>query len=358
MPRNDGAPASRKSSDAVAKGRCDVVVAEHPDRLYRQPLDREAFLSLARRAGLTMIATVGKGDERIGHADDQFSGDLDVILARRESATIARRMRSKHASKRSAGEWPGGPPPLGYRLDPDRKSLVIVPAEAKLVRQAVKRLLRGESSLAVSRSLSAESGRRWTPSNCLKLLTSPTLAGRRDDGSAAKWKPVVPPADHEAMVALRRSRSRGKRGPMGRYRLSGVLRCAACGASMAAQTQRGQLGWRCSLPAGGCGNVSIDNDVATEGLLDQLAAMLDSKAFRKALAKAMSSAPEVSAAAADVVTLRERLVVLEDALGAGDLDLDAFRRLAPKVKADLVDAEGVFELRTGRSNVAVVATHW
>ena len=129
----------------------------------------------------------------------------------------------------------GRPARLGYRLDPRRKSLTVVPAEAKLVRSAVKRLLRGESSLSVSRWLTEESGRRWTPSNCLKLLTSPTLAGLRDDGSKAKWKHVVSPADHEALVALRRSRSRGKRGPIGRYRLSGVMRCAACGASMAAQ---------------------------------------------------------------------------------------------------------------------------
>jgi hypothetical protein len=299
-----------------------------------------------------MIATVGKGDERIGHADDQFSGDLDVILARRESATIARRMRSKHVSKRAAGEWPGGLAPLGYRLDPENKSLAVEPADAKLVRQAVKRLLKGESSLAVSRWLSQTSGRRWTPSNCLKLLTSPTLAGRREDGSPAKWKPVVPPADHEALVALRQSRSRGKRGPIGRYRLSGVMRCGVCGHSMAAQVQRGQPGWRCSLPAGGCGNVSISDDVATEGLLDELAVMLDSPAFRQALADAMNEAPEVAAAAQATVALRDRLTTLEDALASGDLDLDAFRRLVPKVKADLAAAEALLGRSTGKGAVA------
>jgi DNA invertase Pin-like site-specific DNA recombinase len=334
-------PGFEELLDAVSKGQCDVVVAEHPDRLYRQPLDREAFLLLARSAGLTMIATVGKGDERIGHADDQFSGDLDVILARRESATIARRMRSKHVTKRAEGEWPGGPAPLGYRLDPENKSLAVVPADAKLVRQAVEMFLRGDSSLAVSRWLSAESRRRWTPSNCLKLLTSPTLAGKREDGTKAKWDAIVPPADHETLAALRQSRSRGKRGPIGRYRLSGVMRCGVCGHSMAAQVQRGQPGWRCSLPAGGCGNVSIGDDLATESLLDQLADMLDSPAFRQALADALNEAPEVAAAAKAVVNLRDRLTTLEDALGSGVLDLDAFKRLAPKVKVELEEAKGV-----------------
>jgi DNA invertase Pin-like site-specific DNA recombinase len=340
--------------DAVSKGQCDVVVVEHPDRLYRQPIDREAFLLLARSAGLTMIATVGKGDERIGHADDQFSGDLDVILARRESATIARRMRSKHASKRADGEWPGGPAPLGYRLDPENKTLVVDPANAELVREAVERFLQGESSLKVSAWLSDVSGRRWTPSNTLKLLTSPTLAGKRDDGSPAKWKPIVPPGDHEVLVALRRSRATGKRGPIGRYRLSGVMRCDACGHSMAAYSQRGRSGWRCSMPAGGCGAISIGDSLATEGLLDSLAEMLDSPEFRKALTQAMSEAPEIANAARTVADLRARLVMLEDALASGDLDLDGFRRVVPKVRIDLADAESVLTRSTGQGSIAAV----
>ena len=338
--------------DDVARGRGEVVVAFHPDRLWRQPLDREAFIGVAAASGLEAIVTVQGGVENVGNVDEGFLGDLGAILARRESATIARRMRARHVSKRAAGEWPGGQAPLGYRLDPARKSLTVVPAEAKLVRSAVKKLLRGESSLTVSRWLTEESGRRWTPSNCLKLLTSPTLAGLRDDGSEALWKPVVSAADHEALVALRASRSTGKRGPKGRYRLSGVMRCGVCAGPMVAQVQLGTPGWRCSLPAGGCGGVSIGDDIATEGLLDQLTRMLDSKRFRKALAKALDAAPEVAAAAEAVVTLRDRLTTLEDALASGDLELDGYRRIAPKVRDELAAAEAVLSRSTGQSAAA------
>ena len=135
-------------------------------------------------------------------------------------------------------------------------------------------------------------------------------------------------------------------------RASCVVRRAA--ASMAAQTQQGQVGWRCSLPAGGCGNVSIGDDVAVEGLLDQLAGMLDSKAFRKALAKALDAAPEVAAAAEAIVKLRDRLTTLEDALATGDLELDSFRRLAPKVRAELAAAEDVLSRSTGQSSAAAL----
>ena len=340
--------------DDVARGRGEVVVAFHPDRLWRQPLDREAFIGVAAASGLEAIETVQGGRETIGNVDEGFLGDLGAILARRESATIARRMRAKHATKRTVGEWPGGPAPLGYRLDPKRKSLTVEPAEAKLVRLAVKKLLDGESSLTVSRWLSAESGRRWTPEQLPKAAHLPD-AGR----TARGWLqgPV------EARRGPGRPRGAGGLAPVqvkGQARPDRQIPTVRGHALWSLRPRHGcrstagQAGLALLAPGRGCGVVSISDDIATEGLLDELATMLDSVAFRESFAAAMEKAPEMAAAAQAIVELRTRLTMLEDALASGDLDLVAFRRLAPKVRADLAQAEQMLRASSGPRTIGAL----
>ena len=223
-----------------------------------------------------------------------------------ESATKYPPHALKHASKRTAGEWPGGPAPLGYRLDPANKTLVVVPAEKKLVRQAVKKFLAGESSLTVSRWLSAESGRRWTPSNCLKLLTSPTLAGQRDDGSKAKWsaviwtRPTMRRCWRCAVPVEGQARPHRALQVVGRHALPRshwVRPLGSCRCSVAKPDGSVRSRWwlrECLVQRRG----------GDRGLLDRLAEMLDSAEFREALSDAMSEAPEVAAAAQAVAALQ------------------------------------------------------
>lgn len=65
-------PAYERLLEDLAAGRLDALVAWHGDRLWSSPLERQLFFALARRAGLTRVATAD-GDL------DPFEEDDDLV---------------------------------------------------------------------------------------------------------------------------------------------------------------------------------------------------------------------------------------------------------------------------------------
>src|SRR4051794_38496119 len=64
-------PAYERLVAAVAAGEVDVVVAWHPDRLWRNVVEQQAFLAIGRDAGLQLVATP-TNEVDPGDADDDF----------------------------------------------------------------------------------------------------------------------------------------------------------------------------------------------------------------------------------------------------------------------------------------------
>jgi site-specific DNA recombinase len=118
--------------------------------------------------------------------DDRFTGGLDALVAEYESERIRTRvLRGKRAS--AADGRPMSRPPWGYiatrevdaqgRLRPQWEP---DPVEAPRVREAVERLLAGESQYAVLEWLKATDGYApTTPTTLRRALLNPALAGLR-----------------------------------------------------------------------------------------------------------------------------------------------------------------------------------
>jgi site-specific DNA recombinase len=78
------------------------------------------------------------------------------------------------------GQWPGGPPPYGYRIT-DRE-LDLDPQEAPIVRELYERVVASSTLVQEARRLNdagipTRTGKRWTPSTIGKLLHTPTYQG-------------------------------------------------------------------------------------------------------------------------------------------------------------------------------------
>ena len=130
-------PAHLRLLEAISEGRVDVVVAWHPDRLYRSPRQLEDFITLLERTGTTVhtkqsgrydpVDALGSDDGsggacgRAGGVGAQVGPDQPGDGAgaaaphghRRSAATMARtpgrwsRRRRRSSGRRLAGSWAG-----------------------------------------------------------------------------------------------------------------------------------------------------------------------------------------------------------------------------------------------------------
>jgi site-specific DNA recombinase len=149
-----------------------------------------------------------------------------------------------------------GPPPFGYRYD-DKKMLEILPEEADWIRKAADMFItghgyRGVASWLNSLSIKTKKGKLWLPSSIRQVLTNELYIGRLEwnrsycnsQGKAQLRDPsewVVIEDAHPAILSMQQwdaiQKRITRRMPKGgqkqaKRRLSGLMRCGYCGATM------------------------------------------------------------------------------------------------------------------------------
>ena len=121
------------------------------------------------------------------------------MYAEFERSVMIQRITDGFERKASRGEWVGGPPPFGYKLDSAHKTLAIVEDEAVLVRTIFSKYVNsrmGGPALAEwlnSSGRTTRKGNRWTSTGVLNLLANPAYIGR--DEAQGRSRPCQPPGD-------------------------------------------------------------------------------------------------------------------------------------------------------------------
>jgi site-specific DNA recombinase len=269
-------PAYQQLLADAAAGRIQAIVAWHPDRLTRQPIENEGLIDLADRYG-TLLATAQAGDQDLSTPDGRMTFRIMGAIARRESEHKAER-RKLMLAQRAAGGLPnfGGQRAFGYapggmELDPD---------EAKLIREAVERLLRKRETvyavLADWRTRDIHSpgthkhpdGNPWTTTPFRDMLCSPRLAGlRQHQGEVigpAAWPAIITPAERDQLRGLFARNPRRPGRPPTRL-LVGLVFCGrpGCGRHLVScwpSDNRGLWAYGCKQGIGqdGCARTYID----------------------------------------------------------------------------------------------------
>jgi hypothetical protein len=196
--------------------------------------------------------------ERYGVQLGTVTGDYDLATpmgrrffrirgadARWESEHRAERVALKHAELRAAGKYWDGQRPFGYQVVPvvvDGKvhhRLELDEPEADLTRAAAMRVLTGGSLSAIVRDWSTRRppvlrprGRLWASDKLRELLTSPRIAGLRQNGTdvvEADWPAIITREEHEQLrvILAERPTQKGPKEPR-EYLASGwppVTRC-------------------------------------------------------------------------------------------------------------------------------------
>lgn len=336
---------------AVAAGDVEVVVTWHQDRLWRNVAEQQVFLTLGRDAGLKLVATPS-GEFDPADADDAFTSTILAAVAQKESADKARRVARAELERAKRGQHHGGRRAFGHTLDRS----AIVPAEAAEIRDAARRIIRGETlgSVAVdwnARGIATTGGTQWTVNKVRDLLRQPRLAGLRtykgEVIGKGDWPPIIDDDTHSRLVALFSSRRGHPRTLPARVYLlaGGLVRCGECGTGLRGnRDSRGRARYACPASSnGGCGRVVINVERSESIVRDLVFDYIDGPDFAAALKRAQAAASdsesEVSNLVDDLAEDRTRLVELGDMLADGEVSRVEYQRLAARVRERIAAAE-------------------
>ena len=336
-------PAYRRMLDDLRAGSVGAVLIYHSDRLHRQPRELEEYIEVCEPRGVPTFACVS-GRIDLSNPDGRLVARMLGAMAAHESDSRSRRIRRKHQELAEDGRLAGGGSrPFGYLAD--RRT--VDPIEAAAVREAVARVLAGDSLRSVAadwndRGSLSVSGGAWSIQVLGGCSTSARISGQRSlqgrdrgrrrmgadhhpggDGAAAR-----PPRTIAAPAASRTVR---------RYLLAGgLLRCGHCDAVLVSRPRGdGERRYVCAKGPGqpGCGRIGVMAD-PIEGLITEAVLYrLDTPELAAALAGAATEDAQASAAADSLAADQEQLAELARAYGERQITFPEFLAAGKPIEA-------------------------
>jgi site-specific DNA recombinase len=142
-------PALQQLLADVRAGKIDIVLVYKVDRLTRSLADFAKLIELFDTHGVSFVSVT----QSFNTSSSMGRLTLNMLLsfAQFERELIGERVRDKIAASKRKGIWVGGPVPLGYAAVD--KKIVVVPAEAEVVRMIFAQYLQLGSIRAVAEEL-------------------------------------------------------------------------------------------------------------------------------------------------------------------------------------------------------------
>jgi site-specific DNA recombinase len=354
-------PGYERLVDDLEAGRVDAVVAWHPDRLYRRLVDLEGLIALVERRRVE-LRTVTAGEVDLGTPTGRAIARTVATWAAHEVEHNTERLRSQKRDAAASGRYRGSSRPFGY----ERDGVTVRESEAREVRDATRRLLGGDSLRSImfdwqARGVPTPKGAVWSMGSVRYVLHRARNAGlverHGEVVGPAEWPELV--TEHEwrgvrallADPARRTSMSRDRR-----WLGSGLFLCGRCdnGATVRmGGTGAGSKGraYRCDTCRLSRQAEPVDEYVKAlfvgtddvEGLLASFKLKVHD-----------TSAADVAALQAEVVSCRELLGELRRALGKREITLQDFKVAAAELEADLETANARLKATASRSPLAGV----
>lgn len=272
----------------------DVILLWKSSRFARNRVDSVVYKAMLRQQ---------LGIDVISITEDFGNGKMSMLFEAQIEAwdefysiNLAEDVKNGMTEKASRGEFQTAPP-LGYAKLPGQP-LQIVEEEAKYIRSIFDQYLAGMSFFAIAGKLNAMGFRtkrgnkiesrtveyilnnpiykgyvRWTPSGKTvgsRIYDSPDTIVRRSD-----HEPIIPEerfdkASRRLAAARKRKASRSRPAETKKHYLSGILKCAGCGSTLAYTRSSG--GFQCIKYAHGTCKPShyIQADKIEKAILEEL----------------------------------------------------------------------------------------
>lgn len=237
----------RMLADLVS-GRINAVITWHFDRINRSPLELERLIPILDGRKV-QVQTVTAGTMDLTTPTGRAVARIVSAIAVMESGHKSDRIRAKYLQVALTGAPTQRGQHRGYDYAEDR--VTVIPAEAKVIREMMRRFLAGEATPSICRDLNARGlttpqGRRWMSGKVDMMLRSPRIAGWRQApqhvGQArqtpeflvlGQWPAIVPRRDVERAAAIMADPT-VRPGSSSRWLMTGIAICGGCGYTLTA----------------------------------------------------------------------------------------------------------------------------
>ena len=279
--------------EAIRVREIDAVIVWHLDRLHRSPKELETFFDTCDAAGLKHLATV-TGDVDLATHQGRLHARLMGSVAKYESDHKSSRILRKHEELAKQGKGSGGGTrPFGYEED----RVTIRQSEAKLIRDAARRVLAGESLRSICREWNAKriktsAGLPWYASALGRVLKSGRIAGWREHhhelvAKSTAFPGIISDNQSKRLRALLMDPARRLNAGARRYLLTGFLRCGLCDTALVARPRGDKR--KCYVCATdprrptACGKIRRLSEPVDQLVTAMLFAAVDSPKFARAI---------------------------------------------------------------------------
>jgi site-specific DNA recombinase len=248
---NTERPALKRLLTDVVAGKVDSIIVYKIDRLSRSLLDFLRLIELFEQHQVAFVAVT----QQINTATSAGKLMLHILasFASYERELISERTSDKMSAARRKGKWCGGPAILGYRVDREKRRLMVDPEEAAQVKAIFDLYLEHQSMLPVVQELnrrgwttksityvngSHKEGVAWNKARLYDVLTNFTYSGQVEHKGhvyPGEHQPIIDKKTFRRVQALLRENQNGK-SPSSRNKhqalLKGLLKCGHCGSAM------------------------------------------------------------------------------------------------------------------------------
>lgn len=361
----------------IDAGKIDALVVWDVDRLTRMPRELEDIIDLADKKQ-TALASVG-GEFDLATPSGRAHARMKGVFARLEVEQMSRRIQRKTLERAEKG-IPHGFVPYGWQRvvehDEEGRRIssrdIVHPVQAAAVREAIRRLLEGESQRSIvadfnARGIPSPRGMAWEGTMLRQVVLRERNAGlrvhqKREQAKRGSkpvigrgdWEPIVDEQTYDRLLAL----LKGNRGPTTTARkhlLTGIAKCGRCDPPTPMRPLVGQA-HHGTVSAYACPKCFIRrkmddvDEVVQEAMLD----LLERPDTRAALAG--TDEAKVQEALDSAEAIRARLNLAADNYADGLIDGEQLARITAKLRPELERYESAARAQSAHPDLMDLAT--
>jgi len=330
----------------IRSGRFQAIIAWHPDRLHRSPLELEEFITACESSSIN-IQTVQAGFVDLNTPAGRMNARVLGSFARYESEHKSERIKRKALQSAQEGKvWGRSQRPFGFELD----YITIRNNEARAIREIADRFLSGESMNSLAKWLNGQGFKtgaegEFSHQNVRRILYGARWSGRREHHgeiiSKGIWDAIIEPEKQDAIRTILNSPERKNEKKARRYLLSGgLIKCGDCGTTMISHPKEGVRRYVCRKNVirgkGGCGSMYIKADWVENLICDGIVLRLSNPAMFLRLTEKKISNLSYEQAYSEFIKAKAKEIELAELFTDGTLNrtqlIAGKKKLEPKIK--------------------------
>jgi DNA invertase Pin-like site-specific DNA recombinase len=274
--KSPGRPMFNEMLSRIEKGEANGIMAWHPDRLSRNPIDGGRIIYLVDTGKIVDLKFPTFRFEPT--AQGKFMLSIMLSQSKYYVDNLSENVKRGKRQKVKNGIWPAGAP-VGYLNDRATRTIVPNPKSAPLIKKIFDLYATGDYTLKQVREtingigFTGKYGEPAAISTIQNVLQNPIYYGLfRYNGELyeGKHEPIISKALFDKCQEVMRNKSRPKKPKYKPFLYRGMIRCGECGGLITMEEQKGHHYLRCTKKKGPCSQPYLREEKVAAQVSEQI----------------------------------------------------------------------------------------